>query len=101
MDVLLEASIIGRRADHRTIPNHVNTAAVSWAPIQNHEPVAIGPTDCGAESDASTAARVSTDQPVAEQPVDFDRSYREIVVIQVIDIAVRAARDVTAVEDRV
>ena len=39
MDIYLEVSVIGRRPFNSTIPQYVDLAAISRAPIQNHKPV--------------------------------------------------------------
>src|SRR3954466_3501248 len=90
MDVLLEVSVIGGAAHHRTITNHIDLAAISRAPIENHKPVATLSAHFRAERDLSaTATCVRTDAPVTRKSEVVDQA-DGVVLTRILEVRVAA-----------
>ncbi len=90
-EVVLGASVIGRRSDGRTISNNVDAAAISWVPAQSHNSVAVLPAGRRTKGNAAaTAAGVSANQPVTGNSEIIDQA-EEIVIARMFEVDVTAA----------
>jgi hypothetical protein len=85
--MVLGGSVIVRGCDNRVILNDIDAATTGWIPGQRHNRVAVLSAFTRSQGDVRAAATgIGTDEPVTNQAIGFDRSHRQVVVIEVIDI---------------